>query len=210
MKCLTSIFFLMLANWYSVSAEFKIINGTQAIMHEYPQLVSLRVNNEHICGGSLLNGNTVLTAAHCVWEFRQWPLSYLKYYGVQVVLGEYDLHRVYGVEKYFQVTKIILHNSYQSESAYVYGNDVALLKFDGFVSNTQYDYINHTLLDTTSFTRPGSRCDVVGWGSIQPSGVGAARFLQKATINVIWLNDDHKILKCNLDFIEWRVFESIL
>ena len=185
MKYITSILLVIFVNWCCISAEWMIINGTQAIMHEYPQLVSIKFEDFHHCGGTLLNGNTVLTAAHCVYDIKNWSRDDFDYYNMNVVLGEYDLDKMYGVEKVFKITRIIVHDSYDNEMAYLYGNDVALIKFDGFVSNTQYDYIKYSLLDVNSMTEPGQRCEVVGWGSMSPSGNGGARFLQKAYINVI-------------------------
>jgi hypothetical protein len=46
--------------------EEGIVGGTAARAGEFPFIVSLRrANGQHFCGGSLLNGNTVITAAHC-------------------------------------------------------------------------------------------------------------------------------------------------
>ncbi|KXJ85217.1 trypsin-like cysteine/serine peptidase domain-containing protein, partial [Microdochium bolleyi] len=49
----------------SLSAATPIISGTTATEGAFPFLVSLSNNGKHFCGGSLLNANTVLTAAHC-------------------------------------------------------------------------------------------------------------------------------------------------
>jgi trypsin len=43
-----------------------IVGGTTAAQGDFPFIISLQKNGGHYCGGSLLNGNTVLTAAHCV------------------------------------------------------------------------------------------------------------------------------------------------
>lgn len=42
-----------------------IVGGTAAAAGEFPFIVSLQKNGAHFCGGSLLNANTVVTAAHC-------------------------------------------------------------------------------------------------------------------------------------------------
>lgn len=46
--------------------EAGIVGGDQATAGDFPFIVSLsRSGGSHFCGGSLLNANTVLTAAHC-------------------------------------------------------------------------------------------------------------------------------------------------
>jgi trypsin len=42
-----------------------IVGGTAASSGEFPFIVSLQQSGSHFCGGSLLNANTVITAAHC-------------------------------------------------------------------------------------------------------------------------------------------------
>lgn len=44
----------------------QIVGGVPAVAGDFPFIVSFQKNGNHFCGGSLLNANTVLTAAHCV------------------------------------------------------------------------------------------------------------------------------------------------
>jgi secreted trypsin-like serine protease len=42
-----------------------IVGGEPAPAGAFPFIVSLQKSGSHFCGGSLLNANTVVTAAHC-------------------------------------------------------------------------------------------------------------------------------------------------
>ena len=42
-----------------------IVGGTAAAAGDFPFIVSLQSSGSHFCGGSLVNANTVITAAHC-------------------------------------------------------------------------------------------------------------------------------------------------
>lgn len=44
----------------------KIVGGYDAKNGEFPYQVSIRINNKHFCGGSILNQYYILTAAHCL------------------------------------------------------------------------------------------------------------------------------------------------
>ncbi|XP_037037673.1 chymotrypsin-1-like [Bradysia coprophila] len=44
----------------------KIVGGKNAELGQFPHQVSLRRNNKHFCGGSIISPLKVLTAAHCI------------------------------------------------------------------------------------------------------------------------------------------------
>ena len=46
----------------------RVVNGQNAAPHSWPWQVSLRKDGMHICGGSLIKPNWVVTAAHCVYK----------------------------------------------------------------------------------------------------------------------------------------------
>ena len=46
----------------------RVVNGQDASPHSWPWQISLRVRGRHICGGSLIRPDWILTAAHCVFR----------------------------------------------------------------------------------------------------------------------------------------------
>lgn len=50
---------------YKVNDE-RIVGGYEAPEGAFPYQISLRNNNRHFCGGSILNSRWIVTAAHCV------------------------------------------------------------------------------------------------------------------------------------------------
>ncbi|OSS44148.1 hypothetical protein B5807_11198 [Epicoccum nigrum] len=47
----------------------RIIGGEDAELGDFPYVVSLQKNGDHLCTGSLIDARTVLTAAHCLEGF---------------------------------------------------------------------------------------------------------------------------------------------
>lgn len=44
----------------------RIVGGQDADNNQFPYQISLRFENTHVCGGSIIDEKWVLTAAHCV------------------------------------------------------------------------------------------------------------------------------------------------
>lgn len=109
----------------SHSKSLRIINGNNAGKNSWPWMVSLRIfyrnSNSfsgHFCGGSLIDAQTVLTAAHCVVDHE------LKN-DIAVVIGINSIKEPLTTFNTFFVSKIISHQNY---NASLIKNDVALIR----------------------------------------------------------------------------------
>lgn len=117
-----------LALVYSRAAH-KIVGGDEAEAHEFPYQISLQWNfNDgqsagfHFCGGSLLNENFVLTAAHC-------KTSYSNDGFIEVVAAEHDTETEEGPEQRRNVAAFIVHEGYDAVQG-VSPDDIAVVRVD--------------------------------------------------------------------------------
>ncbi|KAF3834964.1 hypothetical protein F7725_027522 [Dissostichus mawsoni] len=89
-----------------------IVGGRDAAPNSRPYMASLQVRGRHNCGGALVRGDFVLTAAHC-----EIPIPYT------VVLGANSLTANEPTKQEFTVVRSIPHPNYDG-----HGNDIMLLK----------------------------------------------------------------------------------
>ncbi|XP_038594540.1 trypsin-like [Micropterus salmoides] len=131
------------------------IVGEDAPAGWWPWMASLHFNNKHECGGSLINDQWILTAAHC---FESPSTS-----GLIVYLGRHTQKLSNPNEVSRTVSKIITHSDFNDETL---NNDIALLQLSSPVSIT--DYIRPVCLAAKgSVFNAGMTCWVTGWGDIQ-------------------------------------------
>ncbi|XP_025986032.1 trypsin-1 [Solenopsis invicta] len=95
----------------------RIIGGENAREGEIPYQVSLQEKyyDFHFCGGSILNDNYVITAAHCV-DGKEAS-------DIKVVAATINLR---DPKSQHEVEKIIVHREYDPSNSYI--NDIALVK----------------------------------------------------------------------------------
>ncbi|KAL1501978.1 hypothetical protein ABEB36_007196 [Hypothenemus hampei] len=131
----------------------RIIGGDVATAHEYPFQVALYIyvqNTLYFCGGTLIDQQWVLTAAHCVESATS----------IIVVLGSHDLSVQEDSRIAFNTSSYRIHELWDSD---LIQYDIALIKLPETV--LLKDYIGTVAItDTTTETFSGLTSRCLGWG----------------------------------------------
>ncbi|XP_076594238.1 trypsin-1-like isoform X3 [Chaetodon auriga] len=145
-----SLVFLLLIG-AACKLDDKIVGGYECARHSQPHQVSLNAGY-HFCGGSLVNENWVVSAAHC-------------YNRVEVRLGEHNIRVNENTEQFIRSSRVIRHPRY---SSYNINNDIMLIKLSEPAVFNQY--VQPVALPT-SCAPAGTMCTVSGWGDTMSSSV---------------------------------------
>ncbi|CAB3259796.1 unnamed protein product [Arctia plantaginis] len=109
----------------------------------------------YVCGGTLIDGLHIITAAHCVKSYKGFEL--------RVRLGEWDVNRDVEFYPYIErdIVSVHVHPLYYAGTL---DNDLAILKMDHPVEWTKYPHISPACLPDKYTDYAGQRCWTTGWG----------------------------------------------
>ncbi|MFT6986558.1 MAG: secreted trypsin-like serine protease [Psychromonas sp.] len=136
----------------------RIVGGIESSSEQWLAVVSIKstYRNQHFCGGSLINEQWVLTAAHCMFDSYDLPLRPSE---IVATVGEYDLNSL-PLTPSTNIAQIFTHPNYDPAQL---GNDIALLKLASPVANPTNSMVD--LNDTEVLIAQQSPATVIGWGS---------------------------------------------
>ncbi|XP_056871562.1 transmembrane protease serine 9-like [Takifugu flavidus] len=126
----------------------RLLNGSSVTAGTWPWMASLQKNGSHVCGGTLVSANAVLSNANC-FSGSPVPSEWT------VILGRLNQNGSNPFEATANVTNITLSN--------VTGSNVAVLHLE--TSPTLSDYVQPICLDSGQTFAEGLTCWVAGWSA---------------------------------------------
>eukprot|EP00210_Caulerpa_lentillifera_P008714 g8312.t1 len=148
----------------------QIVGGSDALIDRYPFICSLRhrQSKKHFCGGSLIQKNVVLTAAHCV-DHRDANII-----RPIVHIGQYHRTKNGRNHENIETKKTVIHPEWDPETN---ANDLALIFL-------QQDSTYKPISLKKEKSSPNAYLAVLGWGRTEEGG-NASENLQEVVVPVL-------------------------
>jgi len=158
---------------------------------EYPWHVGILAtvdgDTDYVCGGALLDGRHILTAAHCIKSF--YPHELL------VRVGDWDVNTEMEVYSHMDIaiSDVFIHERFFAGSLH---NDIAVLRLARKLPWDDLPQVSPICLPHPQESYTGQKCWVTGWGkdAFHSGGKLQAR-LQEVDVPVIGHKKCERILK---------------
>ncbi|XP_065263532.1 ovochymase-1 [Emys orbicularis] len=154
----------------------RIVGGRNSVAGGQPWQVSLKLGRFHFCGGSLIQEDVVVTAAHCVFTLEQKLVKNLI-----VTVGEHNLRKADEQEQNIPVSQVIVHPDF-NRLGYMH-SDIALLYLKYRVKyghRVQPICLPHK----DDKFEAGTLCVASGWGRVSEAGE-LSNVLQEVELPII-------------------------
>ncbi|NWX35650.1 ACRO protein, partial [Notiomystis cincta] len=156
----------------------RVVGGTSAETGAWPWLVSIQdpsvAGTGHLCGGSLISVQWVLTAAHCFASSRN--IS-----AMRLLIGATQLTQAGSGAEVRLIKRLLLHKEYDSADQ---SNDIALLELNEPVQCSPYVQLV-CVPNATVNVAELETCYVAGWGATTARSQITSDVLQEAKVHLI-------------------------
>ncbi|NWI61709.1 ACRO protein, partial [Calyptomena viridis] len=159
-------------------SDTRVVGGTDAKPGAWPWLVSIKhpriPHTRHLCGGSLISSQWVLTAAHCFEVVRNISTLYL-------VIGATQLTKPGPGAQLRRIKQLRVHKGYNKDDK---SNDIALIKLDRPAQCNPYVQVG-CVPDPMLRVSELKNCYVAGWGATAARAQKSSDVLQEASVHLI-------------------------
>ncbi|XP_011503321.1 PREDICTED: chymotrypsin-2-like [Ceratosolen solmsi marchali] len=158
--------------------RIKIVGGIDTSIEECPYLTSLQheSNNLHLCTGSIIAHQYILTTAHCVME------PFVSFKDLRIHVGTNNTSSGKGLwylpEKYFSHPMFSITKNEKVKHA----NDISIIKLYGYIEFNKYQ--NKINLPTTNILT-AEIGTISGWGANTYPSYYASNILKKVSMTTI-------------------------
>jgi secreted trypsin-like serine protease len=160
--------------------DVRITGGKDAVISDFPWQVAYYISDRFECGGSIINGKWVVTAAHCA---KNNDGSLVSASSISIKVGANNPYNNLEGKKYF-VSEVIVHEGYNSISL---ENDIALLRIKDSINfpNAVPVKLLTAKDENDGAANPGVMSWVTGWGltRVNPDVMPIA--LQKVQLPIV-------------------------
>lgn len=141
-----------------MTSSEKVVGGSKTTIDKHPWQVSLRYGSRHTCGGSIINANTVLTAAHCL-SGNSLSLTKVLYGSSFSTTGIPSGQTV-------DAAQLSIHEGY---SSFTLHNDIGIIKL---AKDIPFSKVAQPIAINEDHSRDlvGLKVEASGWGSLVSGG----------------------------------------
>ncbi|XP_050497854.1 trypsin alpha-like [Diabrotica virgifera virgifera] len=153
-KIVSLVYILLLKNnFVHAGKRVRIFSGQETYIEKHPWIVSLLHPSDgmHNCGGSLINADTVITAAHCVHNKTSEPVS--------IIAGTSEWAHPGTIIK---IKSISMHENFSTDGRTA-KNDIAIIKLAEKVKFSNKIQPIKLPPETTKLSE-GTSLTIAGWG----------------------------------------------